>query len=220
MKTTYRVNDGTIAVKPHEAAFIEAGADRIIAAYNAAAPQVRAYGLTWYTGQYAALAQKVARETGVTFEQAAAFIAVCSPQTPWSAQVEHTAAAVRHLLNGGSVETAPPCSLYRANIEKGRRVVIEGDFSAVAGPKVGMFYRNCIGDHSVVTVDVWAIRVVVGRNAKIDPWTKGRKHALICAAYHLAAGRLGLPVAHVQAVAWVVERDGGKGRHKAKAKAA
>lgn len=207
----YRVNDGTMTVKAHEVEFVETAARRIMAHYNAADEGVRASGIDWYVGEGRGLAERVAQETGITFEEAAAVVASNSQRTNWAVQKRHTSAFVRHILEGGAVKTAPRASTFDTVLARSARLLLTGDFSEVlAGIKIGAFYRNICGDYSVVTIDVWAIRVVLGRDADEEiakGWTKGRKHQLLQAAYHRAAELLGENVAAVQAVAWVVIRD-------------
>jgi hypothetical protein len=202
-------NAGAVAVTAAEDKLITFYADRLVKTYESASEDVRLAGASWYTVKAATLAATVAEECRISFEEAAAIVAVCSPRTRWGVQTDYTVAMVNHLLDGGAVETAPRASLYFAGIEKAQRI-LAGDFEAVHGPKVEPFYRNICGDGTVVTLDVWAIRAALG-NTKlgedaINPWTKGRKRMLLDAAYHRAAGRIGECVAAVQAVVWVVIR--------------
>jgi hypothetical protein len=208
--SNYRVNGGEMTLKPHEVEFVEKAAARIVAHYEAADADTRAHGIDWYVGEGRGLAERVAKETGITFAEAAAVVAICSPRTRWDLQVKNTSRMVEHFLRGGSAETAPAGALFTASRERARQLLATGDFSIVGGPKVGPFFRNICGDFTVVTVDVWALRVVLGREANEDtlnPWTKGRRHSLVQAAYHKAAELLGVNVAAVQAVTWVVIRD-------------
>ena len=201
-------NNGLVAFKANETELIEHYAEKLVAIYQNT--ESRESGLNWYE-HARELAASIAAETGVSMKAAAAVIAVCSPNMRWESQVAYTAPLVRYLRAGGDPygSQCPPAALYRTNIEKARRIIFEGDLDAVRGEKVTAFYRNIIGDKSVVTLDVWAIRACIGRGADekaIAPYTRGRKRLILEAAYHKAAALVGETVADFQAVIWCAVR--------------
>ncbi len=203
-------NKGLTAFSSTEMALIDGAARNLVAYYASASDETRAAGTAWYSGKAAQLARDVAEQCGIPFETAAGVIAVNSPRTRWTTQVNRTAAFCTHMLNGGSIYDAPKASLYHSTMERAALGLLFGDWSGLNGPKVGPFYRNIIGDNTVVTLDVWAIRAGLGRRdmdeAEINLWTTGRRRLVLEAAYHRAAGIIGEPVADVQAVVWVVFR--------------
>ena len=73
-------------------------------------------------------------------------------------------------------------------------------------PKTARFARNLLGDRTVVTVDVWALRVALGRHADENALKRAGVYAAIEHAYILAAARLGVDPVTVQATTWVAIR--------------
>jgi hypothetical protein len=153
----------------------------------------------------------VAEDCGISFAAAAAIIAVCSPRTKWERQEAMTARMVAYLrVSNGDVVRAPRACTFIGQVEKAWRV-LSGELDAVSGPKVEPFYRNITGDETVVTLDTWAIKALIGRKATeadVNRYTKGRKRLVLEAAYHAAAERLGVSPARVQAVVWEAVRRG------------
>jgi hypothetical protein len=86
---------------------------------------------------------------------------------------------------------------------------LEGDLTAVSGPKVTSFYNNIMGNPDHVTVDRWAVRIALGvpdlPEKKSVPSSKGCYNA-IQAAFVDAAERLGNTPHRVQARTWEVWR--------------
>lgn len=203
------VNDDEVAVSRQERDAIDQFACRIAEVYENAPEAVKERGADWYTGTARAFAERVADDCGLSFKVAAAIVAACSPRTRWSVQVRNTTAMVKHLLDGGSPETAPAGALFVRERTKAA-AILDGDMTALRGPKVEPFYRNICGDESVVTIDVWAVRVALGDSQAdeetIGYWIRGRRRIILEAAYHQAADWLGVSVAAVQAVTWVAVR--------------
>lgn len=204
-------NCGTVAVTPAELDTARAFADRIVAVFDGASEEVRAAGLDWYAGKARGLAQSVAETCHISFAAAAAVIAVCSPRTKWERQEAFTARMVAHLrTTNGDVLGAPRACTFVGQVEKAWRV-LNGELDAVSGPKVGPFFENICGNETVVTLDVWAIKALIGRDAdenEVNRWAKGRRRLVLEGAYHMAAERLGVTVARAQAVVWECVRRG------------
>jgi hypothetical protein len=93
--------------------------------------------------------------------------------------------------------------------------------STLNGNKVKAFAANLLGDEDSVTVDVWAVRVAfgaskefkstVGDSEPVRPenlLAKAGVYAAIADAYREAARQLGVAPSTVQAVTWVVIRNG------------
>jgi hypothetical protein len=191
-----------------ERARVHLYASNIVDTFERATPHQKAAGLYWYD-EARGLAARVAREAGISLQTAAAVIAVLSPSVSWSNQVNYTLPFVEAVLAGADARKVKG-PFYGTNKEKAARI-LAGDFTALRGVKVEMFYQNILGKHDVATVDRHALRIAVGADLSPDEcsaWLqpKNRKRLEIVAAYHLAARRLGYAVALVQAVTWVVFR--------------
>ena len=184
----------------------------IIAVYRRATPEDIHAGYAWYRE-----AQDFARILGTATDYPvraiAGIIAALSPQSSWARNKEDARAAVdvhsiAGNLDGVSVHT-------RVQLGKCARI-LDGETpeSVLKGPKESAFYRNIMGDYSYATVDRWAFKSAVGvALPDVNPVTGkslggvGRgAYKRIHAAYVDAAAFLGIPVAILQAIVWIVER--------------
>jgi hypothetical protein len=149
------------------------------------------------------VAADLARAAYTTPEHAAAVIAQLSPRTPWARNV---AGAYGLLLSG----TAPHCMAN--NVARAKVAAAAADpLATLKGPKVSAFAANILGDTDRVTVDVWALRVALGGDSEIDPESaisKAGVYDAIAHCYRLAARRVGVDPAVMQAVTWIVARNG------------
>jgi hypothetical protein len=188
---------------------LELYTDNIINTYLAASPAEREAGLDWYPSA-ARLAHRIALACGLSFKQAAAVLAVTSPSVSWGNQVKYTLPFVEAVLAGADARSVKG-PFYGANKVKAARILLDGDLSALSGVKVTAFYRNICGDHDEATIDRHALRIALNKDlnpeqCKVLLNPRSRERVLVMAAYHLAARRLGIAVALVQAVTWVVFR--------------
>lgn len=178
-------------------------------------PRGRSLALAWYRMERArleAITAEVREERGhnpipgfgddLRPETVIAAAATLSPATSWHALVVDLPTFVALALDG---DPAPPFATYGAQRVKAARIVQDGlGVSAVTGPKVSAFARALAGDGSAVVVDRHAARIALGL-----PGTDGRFGVSLAlgdrirAAYTLAAGRLGLEPAGLQALVWV-----------------
>lgn len=176
---------------------------RLLQVYAQATRRDVAEGIRWYATARREI-DTVARATGIDADTVAAVVAVLSPRMPWRHNVDAAATLIRQYRDGVDVENATAIMALHANIRKGYRI-LQGDRSALRGPKVTAFYLNLIGDPDAVTVDVWAYRAATGRD--LDGNAPGiREHRAIARAHENAARRVGLTPAEFQAVAWTVIR--------------
>lgn len=206
---TAATNAGVAAFSQSELTLIDEYARHLLGVYSGAGEEAHNTGDAWYAGVARQLAYDVAQKAGISVAVAAAVIAVCSPSTRWSQQVRNTAPFVRWVLDGGTdLNTAPRASLYMKNMQKAAHILLTGDTSVVCGPKVLPFMWNILGDHTLVTLDVWAIRAVLGSLTENEAknWGRGRRRNVLEAAYHRAANWAGASVAAFQAVVWGVVR--------------
>lgn len=164
--------------------------------WKATASDIEA-GARWYPKAGELATSLATRE--VPRENVAAVIAALSPRTSW----ERNIAGAVALLKSGP-QAARDLGCIGRNVETARRAKREG-FAALNGPKTSAFARNIAGDREAVTVDVWAMRV-----ADLDEDKLGRKgvYDAIAHCYRLAARRVGVDPATMQATTWVVARGG------------
>jgi hypothetical protein len=170
--------------------------------WHRASPEVRAQGAAWYPAA-GYLVGQMADAYGLPAPTVAAVVAHLSPRTSWQRNVK----GAREILAGG---TAPYCMV--ANRKNAGRALAAPDplatFSPRA-PKARSFARNILGDETMVTVDVWAARIAVGRRNAAD--TRLRRqgaYEAIAHAYRIAARRVGVSPAVMQATTWIVARNG------------
>ncbi len=209
----FRVNNGLFEFTRDEADTIASLVDNVLAWCDAATADQEAEGRVWYA--YAQdLAQRITanlRADGyrIEYRTVAAVIAVTSNNMPWDRQVRVTEPLIRALLDGRDAK-ALKLGVMFGYIDKAA-AIIDGDMSALSGPKVTVFYRNIIGDYSQVTVDRHAVRVALNRYTdenETNRWVKpaSRSRMLMEAAYYQAAEITGDDPAVVQAIAWTVYR--------------
>lgn len=175
--------------------------------------QIRA-GSAWYASARAEAAS-MAAAGGITVDRAACVIAHLSPRTAWARNIR---AAWDVVTDGDTMIN------MAANVERAKAALVADDPWTTFGPdalKTRRFAANIAGDDSVVTVDVWALRVAFGRgwgkawrqNASTDAELirmlgRAGVYAGIERAYLNAATRLNLPATTVQAVTWGIARNG------------
>ena len=180
---------------------------RITRAYRQASAAERAAGIGWYDAARRE-AYKIWPERP---DLAAGVLAALSPRCQWSTNVAWSYAVIHAARNGqdcpdvsttdnratawGIVTTGADPLTHLGTLTHTGRVI--------SGHKVRAFYRNIMGDHDAVTVDVWAYRVATGRQtADIT----GREYREISAAYVRAAAILGISPRDCQAAVWVAAR--------------
>lgn len=157
-------------------------------------------GACWYL-EAEGIIDRLSGQTGHSREKVAAVMAHLSSRTTWLRTV---AGATSLLLTG----QAPGC--MGANVTRAR-TALESDhpLGTLNGPKTQRFARNMLGDHQVVTIDVWALRVALG-----DPEADGTAlrvpgvYEAIEHCYQAAARRAGVTPATMQATTWIVARNG------------
>lgn len=184
----------------------------IIATYRRATPEQIAAGYAWYR-EAQEFAATLAIGTDYSYRQVAGVIAALSPQSVWSRNKEDARSAVYVHdvvgdVNGISLHTAAQMG------KVGRILDGETPETVLRGPKESAFYRNIMGDYSLATVDRWAFLAATGVPlSDVNPVTGktlggvGRgAYKRIHAAYVEAAHIIGIPVAILQAIVWIVVR--------------
>jgi hypothetical protein len=170
-------------------------------------------GQGWYLrARY--FASELAERTGHTFDQVAALIAVLSPQVTWEKNMESAEMALQLWHDGWDGESIPGYTGYSNNVRKAKRI-LDGDMSALKGPKVTAFFNAIRGDLTDVVVDVWATRAArphdhnMARLFRDDEMPGAREREQIAEAYRRAAALRGVAPSEMQAIVWVVVRDSG-----------
>ncbi len=183
----------------------------VLAVWDGAAPEARAYGAEWYGAAYARAADLGARY-GFTTAQAAGVIAAASPRTKWNenlADAELILAWAEDARDGlpvaDLIDLASRCHALGQFVRKAAEVVaLDDPLTGLHGPKQRAFYRNIMGDADGVTVDVWATRAAT--YGKLDGPRSRKQYADIAAAYVRAARCVGTTPRDLQAAVWVAYR--------------
>lgn len=172
---------------------------RILSTFDRATPADIAAGVDWY-GDASLVVAQLSAASGHTEEMCAAVVAHLSPRTTWS----------RNVLGATSLilrDIAPGC--LSRNVASARKAMASNDpLGTLNGPKVKAFAANILGDREAVTVDVWAMRVAIPAMADTRALDRAGVYDAVAHAYRLAAARRGVDPATMQAVCWVVARNG------------
>lgn len=176
---------------------------------DAAPSSVWSAGLAWYPS-FAAIADILAERHGVSFEAAAAALAILSPRCAVATSVFTADAVLGAYTTGGPDAALQVQGVLPANVQ---RTVdwLEGDRHATdqdtgttltRSRKVRSFFANILGDDEPVTVDVWATRAV---GATVEQ-PEGGAYVTIAEAYREVADHFGITPREAQAIAWVATR--------------
>lgn len=184
---------------------------RVLKAYDSASAAQRAAGTLWYR-KARAECEALASTFGLPVENVAGAMAVLSPQLTWAKNVEgaRIACALHHAELRPTKLAGVPA--YPANVAKAFRA-LDGDLTAVAGPKISAFYGAIIGDLSHVVIDIWAARAgrPAGRARALayckDEAPGAVEYRALAEGYRRAALRRGIEPAVMQAAVWVTIRE-------------
>jgi hypothetical protein len=179
----------------------------ITAVFRSADADLIAEGIAWYENARL-VADALAAKNNVPVHVAAGVLAALSPLNSWGNNVN---LAARMLASGGTLSEG----YLKANLAKARRIIAEGNISALGGLKVNNFYLSIIsGGAEGVTIDRHAYCLAVNDRSMTNkvPKLSPTRYAEIAERYRRAALILsreyGMPLspAVVQAVTWVVWR--------------
>jgi hypothetical protein len=173
---------------------------RILATFDAATPAMVAAGATWYPDAYG-VCSSIAAGTHHDVDTVARVMAQLSPRTPWARNVAGTA----HMF---ATDGARMPGILTANHERALGTLRKGD--PLNGPKVRSFHANIMGDSEAVTIDVWAARTALGTTEAPTDTILDRAgvYGALSHAYRVAAAKRGVTPAAMQAITWVVARNG------------
>jgi hypothetical protein len=168
--------------------------DTIRSWWDRASDGQREAGASWYARTMQA-AEDMAIVGGHTIEQCAAVIAHLSPKNQWLRNVQ---------LSWEIVETGTASGYLQKNIDKAIAAYNSDDpFSTFKGPKTRAFVRNCSGDSSAVTIDVWMIRAL---GITVNELNRKGIYDALAAEFVNVADEIGITPATLQATIWVVAK--------------
>lgn len=195
---------------------LDACVGRILATYGRATPADLVAGAAWY-GDASDVVTAVATAGGFSRECAAAVIAHLSPRTTWQRNIAGAKAFAAGFKGPG---------VMQANYDRAWKAYVEylagrDPLDTVKGPKTSAFALNLLGEQYAVTVDVHAARVALcddyarGELGAYD-WialTLNRKgvYGAVEFAYQRAADMRGVTPQAMQAITWIVQRNGRAG---------
>ncbi len=182
-------------------------ADNILAVYRGARPDQIAAGLSWYGD-----ARKVAKLlANGDVRVGAGVLAALSPQTSWAQNMTLAARAFDEGVATGHTG---------ANLAKANRILLGEDPEEVlgwnlanprSGHKVRNFYRNIVNPTGPeCTIDRHAFNIAKGyvtTDVERRQLDRVGEYARFAALYTEVATALGIPVAALQAITWVVWRE-------------
>jgi hypothetical protein len=187
--------------------------NNILNVYDSASDADVEEGMNWYNNAYEAcdfMAQSFEFAPG----QIAGVMAVVSPGMTWDENESAPARICDLYRNGVHWTNWTGFSTYPLNLMKSKRI-LDGDYSAIKGPKVVSFYGCIMGATDVVTVDRWSLRVAMNQFLSTDKIVpSGKKcYNAVSDAYKAAAELANINPCDMQAVTWTVYRNryNGKG---------
>lgn len=172
---------------------------RILRYWDRATEAQREAGAQWYPLRNGEACQ-LAGDHGTTVETVAAVMAHLSPRTTWARNLAGAQAMVAGLPYGG---------LIPDNVTRARHAMSHPTpLSTLNGPKVRAFAANILLDDEAVTVDVWGMRIALGRDTEEKVLARKGVYDAIAHCYRLAARRVGVSPSTMQAATWIVARNG------------
>src|SRR3990167_9874307 len=182
--------------------------NRILKIFHSATPLETLEGAAWYDNARAEI-EALAIAYSLPARTIAGVVAVLSPRLRWSENIIDASNVIYQFRAGITAENCKSRTFLRS-VNKAYNV-LQGDDSAISGPKVTAFYRNLLGDPDVITIDIWVVRAAIGRTLR-DSSGSGRvpnktEHAAITRAYENAANELGIAPTTLQAIVWVAVRN-------------
>lgn len=179
----------------------------VTSVFRSADADLIAEGIAWYADARR-IADAFAVRHDVPLSVSAGVLAALSPLNSWGSNVN---LAARMLASGGTLDRG----YLKRNLAKARRIIAEGNISALGGLKVNNFYLSIVsGGAEGVTIDRHAYCIAHNDRSKTNkvPKLSPARYAEIAERYRRAAvilsAEYGMPLspAVVQAVTWVAWR--------------
>ena len=172
-------------------------AERLESVYKSSSAKERHEGKLWYE-QANAECRKIAKEHGFAVKRVCYATAAVSNNKQWEANVnliDNIAYAVKNGLE--------PYGHFATLLDKAVRILRDGDFKALSGPKVIPFARAIYRPHSsAAVIDRWMARAA-GLDTRLTP----AKLRFIQTALRRVARKVRRPVSDVQAIVWIAIRN-------------
>lgn len=177
---------------------------RFVREYGRATERDKQQGWDWYRSarEFALTLQS---GTGYSLEQIAGVIAVLSPNVPWDLNMTVARNAVDlHSQEGhGASADHVRGAGYTINKSKALRI-LDGDLTALSGPKVTAFAAAIQGAEDAVTIDLWMLRVAgIDEEVTMTP----QRQVAVERALRSAAELTGETPATFQAIVWSAVRN-------------
>lgn len=172
--------------------------------FKRATTQDLADGLSWYSYAHF-FSHSMARQYGVSVEQAAGVISALSPRNKWERNLSDAERSIKSFLTHGSIQCT--VSTFGSNKLKAEEILSGKPVEEVlVGLKTWNFYNNILDpmDENFVTIDFHAVNIYEG-SLDVKSLSKGY-YKTVVEAYKDAAYELGLIPNQLQAVTWVVWR--------------
>lgn len=181
--------------------------DNILAVYRAARPEQIAAGLQWY-GDARTFALAISNGDVV---KGAGVIAAMSPQTSWAQNMTHAARAFVEGFATGNTGANNDKATRILNGESPDDVLGWNNPKAKSGHKVRNFFRNIVDPTGPeCTIDRHAFNIAVGfvtEKGAIGQLGNVGQYDLFADTYRAVAKLVGIPVAALQAITWLVWRE-------------
>jgi len=145
------------------------------------------------------VAESLAVGTPYSVEQCAAVLAITSPSVLWRRNCEVSRIIIAAHLAGIPHSDLGLCRNHRTVVSAYR--ALDGDLSAVSGPKVTAFFAAIMGDPHAVTLDRHCFKAAIGVE-RCGPVLRRS----VDAAYRAAAAAVGVTPREMQATVWVAWR--------------
>lgn len=179
----------------------------ILAVYRAARPEHIAAGMSWY-GDARQFALTIANGDVV---KGAGVIASLSPQTSWAQNmVLANRAFVEGMASGQTGDNVTKANRILAG-EHPDEVLGWNNPKAKSGHKVRNFFRNIVTPTgNEVTIDRHAFNIAAGEvteKGTIGQLSRVGQYDLFADTYRRVAELVGIPVAALQAITWLVWRE-------------
>ena len=175
-------------------------ANNVIAAYRNADPKLKADGMAWYSTA-AIVAEQVSTIAGIPLANGAAVIAVLSPQTNWSNNVNWAIAIAEAHANGTKL---PQMGLGNNQRRAAIALTDLTDVERTKGTlKVNNFYGSIIGRRGSVCIDRHAVRIAEGNPDHAGNIGSDGNYNKYADAYREAARKFKIASCKIQAVTWV-----------------
>lgn len=180
---------------------IDAYATSLLHVYERATFKDEVAGSEWYD-MAKSECRKISRETGFSHKRVVWAMAALSNNKSWESNVDicrNVCFALRHHME--------PKGHFKHLIDKAKRILVDGDFSALSGPKVIPFAQAIWQPSSdACVIDRWMWRAAHDEVASIPLYLSPARLRRTAIALRRVSNHVKLPCTIVQATIWTVIR--------------